>query len=58
MLYKDRWIILKISEDQTGLTEIKDDRSGVKKKKKMDNENENEDSWDGGERTDDDCLGD
>ena len=51
-LSMDRWIILKISEDLMVLTEITDDRTGVNKKKKM--VNESEDSWDGGEQTDDD----
>ena len=57
-LSKDRWIILKISEDLRELTEITDGRSGAKKKKKMVNERdaESEDSGECGERTDDDWL--
>ena len=45
-LSKDRLIILKISEDLTELTDITDDGSGAKKKKKMVNEKgaESEDS--------------
>ena len=32
-LSEDRWTILKISEDLTGLTDITDDRSMVKRKR-------------------------
>ena len=39
-LSQDRWIILKISKDLVELIDITDGSSGVKKKKKMDNESD------------------
>ena len=39
-LSQDRWIILKISKDLMELSDITDGSSGVKKKKKMDNESD------------------
>ena len=42
---KDRWLILKISEDLTSVKEIPGGSSGVNKKKKMGNESDDYEPW-------------